>query len=392
MTATWGPLPDAVRRRLTQLEWDNLTHLRERLLGSRPFPIRINLKPPTGRQALDAMVQFQTYMAAWRDWGGPGRVEYQSTSLTQVGHHHLPVALVLENFDDLAAFLGPKARARQQHWEAVFEPLCALDHGLRPCVIRCLPSLESLSVVDARQLAAALRQLRKGFGGGGYLRALPLSGIDTKFVEQHEAVLTELSDALHEGAVRRAGGLQSWLGCRAVPRDWLFVRPLCDDAIERLGGIDLMQLATATLMTTPLPGQRVLIVENVAAGYALPPMTGAVAVFGGGANVRWTQAGWLAQRQLAYWGDIDTWGLHYLASVRRTQPHVQALLMDQATLQAHLAHLVDENEPNPVMPDGLLPEEADLYRDLLARRYGGSRLEQERIVGDWVRSALARWI
>ena len=107
MTATWGPLPDAVRRRLTQLEWDNLTHLRERLLGSRPFPIRINLKPPTGRQALDAMAHFQTYMAAWRDWRGPGRVEYQSTSLTQVGHHHLPEALVLENFDDLAAFLGP---------------------------------------------------------------------------------------------------------------------------------------------------------------------------------------------------------------------------------------------------------------------------------------------
>ncbi len=153
-----------------------------------------------------------------------------------------------------------------------------------------------------------------------------------------------------------------------------------------------MQLATATLMTTLLPGQRVLIVENAAAGYALPLMTGTVAVFGGGANVRWTQAGWLGQRQLAYWGDIDTWGLHYLASVRRTQPHVQALLMDQATLQAHLAHLVDEKEPNPVMPGSLLPDEADLYRDLLACRYGGSRLEQERIVGDWVRGALARWI
>src|SRR5262249_39690425 len=159
-----GPLPDAVRRRLAHLEWDNVAHLRERLLGGRPFPIRFSLKPPTGRQALDAMAHFQTYMAAWRDWRGPGRVEYQSTSLTQVGQHHLPVALVLENFDDLAAFLGPKARARQQHWEAVFDPLFALDDGLRPCVIRCLPSLEALSVGVARQLAVVLSQLREGFG------------------------------------------------------------------------------------------------------------------------------------------------------------------------------------------------------------------------------------
>lgn len=387
----WGTLPDAVSRRLRQVEWDNIGNLRARLLGDRSFPIRISLKPPTGRQAIDAMAHFQTYMAAWRAWPGPGRVDYQTSNLLHVGRHDLPIALVLEGFDELTSLLGPAALARRQHWESVLEPLRAIDPALNPCLIRNLASFELLTVRDAKRLAATLVQLKRGLGRDNYLRALPLTGVDTKFVEQHLALLTELADALHTGAVRAAGGLLAWLGCRDVPCDWLFVRPLCDEGRTELGGVDLLQLSTATLLTTPLPGRNVLIVENVAAGYALPPLPGTVAVFGGGANVRWTQAAWLVQRRLGYWGDIDTWGLHYLAAVRRTQPHVEPLLMDLATVQAHLSCMVDEKEPNPAMPEHLSSAETELYQDLLARRYGGCCLEQERLVADCVRVTLHRW-
>jgi hypothetical protein len=387
----WGVPPDFVRQRLQQLEWDNIGNLRDRLLGKRSFPIRVSLRPPTGRQALDAMSHFQAYMAAWREWPGPGHVEYQTCNLTQVGLHDLPTTLVLAEFDELARFLGPLAHARHRHWEAVFEPLHVVDPALRPCLVRNLASLEILSTENARQLAATLCQLRPGLGHDNYLRALPLVGVDTKFVEQHLTLLTELADVLHAGAVSQAGSLEAWLQCRVVPRDWLYVRPLCKQSLERLGGIELLQVATATLITTPLPARKVLVVENVAAGYALPPMADTIAVFGGGANVRWTQAAWLTERQLGYWGDIDTWGLHYLATVRRLQPHVHALLMDHATVQAHLSGVIDAKEPNPVMPDGLTSSESDLYQDLLARRYGGSCLEQERISADWCRGSLDRW-
>jgi hypothetical protein len=212
------------------------------------------------------MAHFQTYMAEWRAWPGPGHVEYQTSNLPQVGRHDLPMALVLEGFDELTSFLGPAAQARRQHWESVFEPLCALDSALQPCLVRNLISLELLSVTDAERLAATLAQLKPGLGRDNYLRALPLTGVDTKFVEQHIALLTELADALHSGTVSATGGLLGWLGCRAVPYDWLFVRPLCDCGRRALGGIDLLQLSTATLLATPLPGRSIVIVENVAAG------------------------------------------------------------------------------------------------------------------------------
>lgn len=85
-----------------------------------------------------------------------------------------------------------------------------------------------------------------------------------------------------------------------------------------------------------------MIVENVAAGYALPEMPCTIAVFGGGANVQWTDAPWLAERQVGYWGDIDTWGFHYLASVRVSQPHVHPILMNLSTVEAHRASMIDE--------------------------------------------------
>jgi hypothetical protein len=387
----WGVLPEVVRGRLRQLEWDNLVNLRDRLLRERPFPIRVMLKPPTGRQALEAMPHFQAYMAAWRAWPGPGRVEYETSSLTQVGRHELPAALVLDRFEDLAGFLGPDAQARQRHWDAVMAPLCAIGSTLYPALIRNLATVEALSEADARKLAKTLTQLRKGLGAGNYTRALPLIGVDTKFVEQNSALLTELADSMHEGAIARAGGLFAWLDCRPPPRDWLYVRLLCPEGCRRCGGFDLMQLSTPTLRSTPLPADRVLIVENLAAGYALPEMPCTIAVFGGGANVQWTDAPWLAERQVGYWGDIDTWGFHYLASVRVSQPHVHPILMNLSTVEAHRASMIDEKEPNPVIPAQLDPEEERLYQDLLSRRHGGSCLEQERLSMDWVHTALSQW-
>jgi len=73
------------------------------------------------------------------------------------------------------------------------------------------------------------------------------------------------------------------------------------------------------------------------------------------------------------------------------QNHVEPLLMDLATLQAHLPCIVDEKKPISAIPEHLNSAETELYQDLLARRYGGCCLEQERLLADWVREALHRW-
>ncbi len=64
----WGLLPDEVRNRLRTTEWDHAQHLKKRLLGERLFPITINLRPPSGRQALDDLTGFHAFIDAWQAW------------------------------------------------------------------------------------------------------------------------------------------------------------------------------------------------------------------------------------------------------------------------------------------------------------------------------------
>lgn len=94
---------------------------------------------------------------------------------------------------------------------------------------------------------------------------------------------------------------------------------------------------------------------------------------------------------MAYWGDIDTWGLRLLANARQCVPQVTSLLMNQETYASHVATngVAEPITAGAIAPDALLPAEMELYGHLLLQEKG--RLEQEfipraevvRAVHDW---------
>jgi len=159
-----------------------------------------------------------------------------------------------------------------------------------------------------------------------------------------------------------------------------------------MGGFTILQLPLEQLLEQPLPGRRVLVVENTQAGYALPNLPDTVAVFGGGRNTRWLQASWLKGRHLAYWGDLDTWGLRILAEARQAHPNLQALMMDDATLSVHRDQGGPEPEPTALPETGLLPDERRLFEGLLNGKYGIGRLEQEFLNQDYIQARLNDWV
>lgn len=116
-------------------------------------------------------------------------------------------------------------------------------------------------------------------------------------------------------------------------------------------------------------------------------------VFGQGFKVSTIDAvSWFAEREVIYWGDIDTHGFAILDLVRRRLPSVRSILMDRATLVAHLDHVGIEERPmrGPLLH--LNATEAATFNDLVEDRYGHHvRLEQERIRFSAVRRALGPW-
>lgn len=388
----WGLLPKQAKDIVRQREWDNVTNLKARLSGKKPFPIRIGLKPPSGRMAMESLAHFQNFIRQWQSFSAPRLVRWETRRFRDLSEQIVPVQLVLESVQDLIGFLGEQAAKRSQIWSQRMLPLLEIGDVAYPVLVKHLLELERMTAADAALLADLIPQLTPGMGSGKYLRALLLVGVDTKFLEKHPVFIGDLVDVLHNGDVSAAGGLSAWLGCLSNPKGWLTVRPLCQSALNRLGGVPIMQISSNMLKRHPLPAHNILIVENIQPGLGLPELEDTIAVFGGGKNVAWMGAEWLQAKRVAYWGDIDTWGLSILSDVRALVGHVEPLMMDADTVKCHEGRMVDEPRPVNDLPEFLTSAEAQLFNDLKSEVFKASRLEQERLSADYIYKALGRWV
>jgi hypothetical protein len=97
----------------------------------------------------------------------------------------------------------------------------------------------------------------------------------------------------------------------------------------------------------------------------------------------------MQDREIRYWGDIDTHGFAMLDRLRAIFPAARSLLMDRETLLAHRALWVREDTPfrGPLMR--LESDERELFEALVHNRLGdGIRLEQERVSFGRVRQVM----
>jgi hypothetical protein len=215
-------------------------------------------------------------------------------------------------------------------------------------------------------------------------------GIDTKFIERHSAILSELVELVIDPVDGQARDFGVRFGFRDKPAR-VRIRVL-DAACSRLpAGFTDVELPTDELASHPFDVERVFLVENEVTSLAFPPAPRTLLIFGGGYAVsRVSRLDWLRDVPLYYWGDIDTHGFRILDLLRSRFPDAQSLLMDRATLLAHEAHWDREPSPVNVHLAHLTADEAALYRDLVEDAFGPAvRLEQERISYPLIEAAVS---
>lgn len=357
------------------------------------WPITLSIGPPDASTFRDAGTALRQHLQQWNAiaTGGPGTVQWEARSYRgSTAPIDVPTQWTLARPSECIAAItrmaGPAHADIATDYQALITVLGSVEAQFHRLLLRRLALWRHLptdQVVTATRVAL---QLEPGCAAGKPLRALAVAGNDSKFFERNDRLLKALLDERFGGEASRQG-LTAFLDASPEGEHWLLVAPLADGLLP----FRRQRVTTAELHATALPAGRILLVENERSLHQLPiPVPDTIAILGSGLNLAWLAAPWLQERSVAYWGDLDTWGLAMLARARQHLPQLHALLMDRESFDAHAHRAVAEPVHAKDLPlHALRPSEAELTQHLHA--LGKGRLEQEFLPAAVVKHAVDKW-
>jgi len=379
--------PQDIARRM-QRQWQRKLFRLAMLTTMDAWPKHYPIGIPSGNDMTTTPNVIREHVARWQQMS-VGRIQgrkvnYRSTSEPI----SMPSHWILERPSDWV-----RATADRQ---------VAADYGLLEFLIghaepefhnALITHLKLLQGRSREELVTALAlasRLKPGEAQGRPLRLLAGHGVDTKFFERNRQLLTVLLDSRFDGEVSEQG-LHEFLNATSDGEHWLLLMPLQHGLLP----FEIQQVRSqelATLNHDTIQAKRILVVENRQCWHMLPRLDDTVAILGGGLDLDWLRAEWLQDRDIAYWGDIDTWGLVMLARARQHRPKLHAVLTDRKTFKQYASGnaVAESVGAGKLPPEGLNDDEITLYRWLLTIEHG--RLEQEFLPVELVHDALAKWV
>jgi len=376
-------------------EWQRGRLLSASLTGEPScYPWRLPLKGPDGIELAVRFDEVRQWIRALSEGAKPDsgcgyRLEFQEIKHRQLGRNQVPVAAWLDSEADALALIGKRREA-------------ARFHELAGRIIQAFPRLSAWVVrrpmrvlqhaTDWPHLLGVLAWITAHPRSNVYLRQIDVPDVHSKFIERQRALLGELlelilpADAIDATAQGGVAGFEQRYGFRNKPA--LIRFRMLDGTLQGLTDLTVPADEFARLSLTA--GQ-VFITENEINFLAFPRHRDSMVIFGAGYGFEpLAAARWLGEREIFYWGDLDTHGFAILDQLRGHFPHARALLMDRATLMAHRPLWGQEDNPTRRELRRLHPDEACLYDELRQDRIAPAlRLEQERIAYSWVQAALA---
>ncbi|HSQ40755.1 MAG TPA: Wadjet anti-phage system protein JetD domain-containing protein [Fibrobacteraceae bacterium] len=388
--------------------WDSIQTLRETLQrrwdrgffwkGWFPenslFPYSLSIQGPATRDWAEQFVAIQawvqTYTESQKNLGFA--LEWKEVNHRTLGSNRIPYHATFRDLAQLAAFVYRTTELKR--FQANAQALQSLLPDLGPW-LETHPREALMEEAPWRQCLRLLQWMRAHPQPQIYLRQIPLPGIDTKFIQGHQKLLsiwlTELGSTGGKNEKASPFGKSS----RFAQRFGFFAKPELVrirflDSRHTLQGFSDLTLRVDELARWTPPLQTWIVVENDITALSLPDLPNTAVLFGRGYGFEpLCVLSWLQQVRLFYWGDLDTHGFAILSQFRALFPQTQSLLMDRATLLEHQEQWVQEEKPTGARLEHLQPEESSLYADLVNNRLGEHvRLEQERIAFDWIQKTL----
>jgi hypothetical protein len=356
--------------------------------GQRWAPLGVGVRGPAAWELASRFTDVQAWVGEWeRADQRAVRVEHKRVGGRAIGSNTIPCRAWIDGYQQLWQYLGVGQQVLR--FTGALERASAAAPRLVDWMLAHPMKVLALEAAWDK-IVGTVQWIDSGARPGSYLRQINVPGVDTKFIERHRGVLTDLLDLqLAQDRIDRTRPRSDFAGRYRFRKKPGYVRfRLLGRGLEGgspgIGGWQEFSEITvrADELATAPPGiLTVYVVENEITYLAFPAADDAIVIFGGGYAVSVLESlAWLGDCELVYWGDIDTHGFAILSRLRQIFPHARSMLMDRGTLLAHDSQWV--TEPSPVRADleCLSVDEADLYRDLMEDALGPSvRLEQERV-------------
>jgi hypothetical protein len=374
--------------------WAQGRILAAKIGGASLFPLRLRLRRPDTKALGQRFEEVRAWIRELEDGSRARRgfgydIQWIDINHRQLGRNQFPDAISVPTEVDALRLIG-KAKDAQRFDECAQSTLPTFPSLAEWIRRRPLTMLENAA--DWHRVLAVLDWFRDHPCSGLYLRQLDIAGIDTKFIEGRRGLLAELLDVVQSTQMKEqssggTGSFEQRFGLRNKPP---LVRFRLLDERLAINGLSDISVPAEQFARLALPVRRVFITENEVNGLAFPDVAQALVIFGLGYGLDLLSGvNWLKDREIHYWGDIDTHGFVMLDRLRAIFPTARSLLMDRETLMAHRLLWVQEAAPHVGVLVRLTEGERALFEDLQLDRVGDRvRLEQERISFNLLKQAL----
>lgn len=393
--------PETIREKALKI-WYSGRILSTFLTGESLFPLDVPFRKATAREALERFGEVREWVNRLREGSREKRGFGYSLEFTEVNHRQLgpqqfPSRIWFETGGDFLRFIG-KGKEFERFRALADQTLAELPELKEWLERKPMKALENLDVWQ--ETLAVCRFLLNNPRPGRYIRELDIPGVDGKFIERNKTLLRELLDIVlppeavdSEVTVISGHGFERRYGFRY---DEPLIRfRILDADLRGPWGVSDISVPLSQFLTLDPPCDWVVITENKVNGLTFPPLARAMVVFGLGYGISsLREAGWLAEREIFYWGDIDTHGFSILSQLRGYFPRTRSILMDRETLMEfrHLWGKEDDDKRCGADLVNLDEAEQRLYRELKENVLGENvRLEQERVSFGWVWRWVENW-
>ncbi|MBF8271858.1 MAG: conserved hypothetical cytosolic protein [Magnetococcales bacterium] len=384
MNTRWT-VPEDINDQLLRV-WDQGRILAARFGEASLFPLPVRFHRPSSKDMAGSFGAVQDWIRLLEQGSRVSRgfgydIIWEEINHRQIGRNALPRGIQVATEADALRLIGKTREAER------FSHVTRITHDTFPVLDGWLADhpMVALKHADAwDRVLAILSWFCRHPRPHCYLRQVDIPGVDTKFIEGRRELLSELlnlvlpADAIDTAATGTKGFAQRF-GLRSKP---FRVRFRLLDPVLSIAGLTDLTVPFEQLAARPLLVRRVFITENEINGLAFPAAPESMVIFGlGYALDQLREISWLGEKEIHYWGDIDTHGFAILDRLRAIFPEARSFLMDLDTLLANRDLWGrEEKKCTADRLERLTDFERSVFDALRDDHYGeGVRLEQERI-------------